>query len=751
MLVDAPSHRSEFAHAMDVPGLSTATKLLRNASEIHPGRPALWLGLRVAAATAVPIALEPSLGPIAGTWAPLAGYGIAQLDKGGAYATRARGMLLATVGTLLAIALGSALSGAPPLLKVLLLTVLMGGIALTPAWGSVGTSVGLTIGVQLLVSTSIVAKPGDTEQRLVGYAVGAVWAMFLGLVVWPVRVYKPGRRAVASLLDAMAAHAKLLEAPRVDPVAWRQALTDAQSVLRSRIEAARDTLADTRRGRRSETGRGERLLAVVQTCEQMVGSQQAIEELLDTELPPATARIVRRGVENYQKALEELAQRVMIESRLDRVVTPSWDPAVAQSGIEDLHGAARAVSDHALKLVGRLQEDRMRVSDHIDSLYSDDQPLRVRLVEPTRELGLLEPLWSVLSHDSSVLRHALRVAAVVLAASTIATASGMHYGYWITMTAFLLMNPYRIRTTTRAVQRTVGTILGTMFAAMVANYAPSPTVLYFTIVLFAGLSASVLQLNYALYSMLVTPTFALLVDLHQEDPALHGVRILNTLLGGTLAFIASYLLWPVREQVRFGDALADALERVDAYVGEIAAAIGRHEEPPVDSVVLARRQLELALSNADQVLDRVFAEQLPKALVEPRMTLVAFTRRLASAINVFGTTRTVIPYDPHVEQIMAFVDSVRLRLRRLARAVRAGVPPDLPPRADVSIPDVVISARCERIEYQLSVLAEAARRAAPHESERRRDEAARRRRAGEGVPEPTPAAAAAPSPTGEPN
>lgn len=708
---------------MDVPGLNTVAKHLRNASEFHPGRPALWLGLRVAAATAVPIALAPWLGPIAGTWAPLAGYGIALLDKGGAYQTRARGMFLATVGTLLAIALGSFLSDATPLIKVIALTLSMGIIGLTPAWGAQATSVGLTIGVQLLVSTSIVAAPGETRQRVFGYAVGAFWAMFLGLVVWPVRVYKPGRRATASLLRAMSEHTRLLLASREDPVAWREALTNNQSVLRNRIEIAREILADTRRGRRSETGRGERLLAVVQTCEQMAGTQQAIEELLETELPAAAGRITLRSLENYQQALTELAERVVNEARLDRMITPTWDAALAKEALEDLEAPARALGAHALQLIARLQEDRMRVSDHIDSLYSDDQPLRVRLLEPTQPMTSLEPLKAVLTEDSAVLRHALRVAVVVLTASVIATTSGLPYGYWITMTAFLLLNPFRIRTTTRAVQRTVGTVVGTMFAAMIANFAPDPMAMIFAIVLFAGLSASVLQLNYALYSLLVTPTFVLLLELHQTDPSLHRVRMLNTLLGGVLAFLAGYLLWPGREQVRFGDALAKALERVDTYVGEIAAAINRGDEPPVDQVLHARRQLELELNNVDQVLERVFAEGLPKALFEPRMTLVAFTRRLASAINVFGTTRTVVPYGPHLEEIMAFVQSVRLRLRRLAAAVRAGVRPDLPPRSDVPIADAVIAARCERIEYQLSVLAEAAARAAPHESERRRDEA----------------------------
>src|SRR5690606_6966956 len=106
---------------------------------------------------------------------------------------------------------------------------------------------------------------------------------------------------------------------------------------------------------------------------------------------------------------------------------------------------------------------------------------------------------------------------------------------------------------------------------------------------------------------------------YHPDSSLYGVRMLNTAIGGLLALLAGILLWPGKEQVRFGEQLAIALERTSDYLEAVMQAIRDGVAPPVEEVEAARRELELSLSNVNQVLDRVFAENLPQSLVEPRM------------------------------------------------------------------------------------------------------------------------------------
>src|SRR5690606_13347694 len=170
-------------------------------------------------------------------------------------------------------------------------------------------------------------------------------------------------------------------------------------------------------------------------------------------------------------------------------------------------------------------------------------------------------LKTLLRPESVIFQHALRVGVVTLVAGGLVTWFRVPYGYWVTMTAFLLMQPYRVRTTTRAIQRTVGTVAGAMIAALVATLLPDPVAMSVVLVILGGMSAMVLQFNYALYALFVTPTFVLLLERYHPDSTLYGVRMMNTALGGLLALLAGVLLWPGKEQVRFGESLARSEER----------------------------------------------------------------------------------------------------------------------------------------------------------------------------------------------
>src|SRR5690606_11635225 len=394
----------------------------------------------------------------------------------------------------------------------------------------------------------------------------------------------------AAVLAALAAHTRLVRQPREDLDAWHRALLHHHQVMRDRLETAREILASTRRGTRGQTGRGERLLAVVQTCEQMMTTLASLEEILETGCPRTAERILLRSLQNMEKACLELSERVVIEKRLPRARTPVWDLALAREAIEPLGGRDRAIAEHTVSLLGRLQEDRMRASDHIDSLYAENQPVRVQVLDTVPDRGgIIWQLKTVLRPGSVIFQHSLRVGVVTVVAGTLVTLLRVPYGYWVTMTAFLLMQPYRVRTTTRAIQRTVGTVAGAMVAAIVATILPDPLGMSVVLVILGGLSATVLQYNYALYALFVTPTFVLLLERYHPDSSLYGVRMMNTALGGLLALLASMLLWPGKEQIRFGESLAEALERASDYLGSVVDAIRDGLDPPVPAVERARR------------------------------------------------------------------------------------------------------------------------------------------------------------------
>ena len=135
---------------MDVPGAATVRHHVRQAVQIQPARPAVWLGLRCALATGAPLFLAPWLGEGPATWASLGGFSLALLDKGGAYRTRAEAMLAFTAGGVAAIAAGTLAQvwvGA----QLALIAVVVGACALAQAWGAAATSIGNSVAVQFVI------------------------------------------------------------------------------------------------------------------------------------------------------------------------------------------------------------------------------------------------------------------------------------------------------------------------------------------------------------------------------------------------------------------------------------------------------------------------------------------------------------------------------------------------------------------------------------------------------------------------
>lgn len=688
---------------MQVPGLDTVGHHVRAAAKFTPERPAIWLGLRTAAATAIPLLIARWIDPVAASWAPLAGFIVALVDKGGAYRSRAAIMASVAIGGLCAVFLGSAIAG-HGILTAIAVAIGLSLCALAQAFGPSMVSVGNTIAIQLLVAASLPCTIEEAVQRSIGFAWGAGFAMALGLIVWPVRVYKPGRRAVSAVYGALAQHVRTL-ATEVGEDEWRTRAVARHRAIRDQIEVARVVLAATRRGRRGETGRGERLLALVQLADQMFGILSGLEEALDADTTADVQATAREGLAVLADALAELATNVTVEDP-PAAVTPRWSALPPETGT----AVEKTLGAHALALLGRVHEDRLSAARVLATLNDDSEPLNAVVPDADPQPTLREKLHEAFDLHGVVARHALRVAIAVSIAMTIARGLDLSHRYWVTLTAFLLLQPQGAATRVRAVQRVLGTFAGALLASLIPWAVNDPRMMIVVVVALAGVSASVVRINYALYATFLTPTFILLAEVHSHDPHLIGTRIANTAIGAGIAILAS-LAWHIRPSRQFDVQVADAYEAARAYLDEVVAAVTGGVPQPSTAVQKARRALGVEINRCELALEQMIAERAPSRVTEPRMTEVVFLRRLAAAINAFGSTRGVASYGPHHVEIAAFAASTGAALRELAESTRGEHALVARPRIDRVAPDPVLAARLARIDTVVVALVEAALRA----------------------------------------
>ncbi|MFB7358241.1 FUSC family protein [Streptomyces gardneri] len=198
------------------------------------------------------------------------------------------------------------------------------------------------------------------------------------------------------------------------------------------------------------------------------------------------------------------------------------------------------------------------------------------------------------AHASVLLVPALRMVLGTGLAGGAALLLGLGHGYWAAVSAAAVLHSVNVRTATqRAVQRTLGTVVGLALALGVLALRPEPVVLVLVIVLLEFLLEYVVARNYALGVVFLTPLALLMTDLAADSPTdvLIRDRALASVLGMGIALVCALLVVHDRAAVRAQRALAACTDAADS--AEHALAAGGQASSPLVQTRLAAAVVEL--------------------------------------------------------------------------------------------------------------------------------------------------------------
>lgn len=665
----------------------------------------------------VPLLVTQLLHSSGGTWASLGGFSAAVADRGGAYRIRALTMGALTVGAAIGVVVGG-LIGATTWLAVLLTFVVVGVLSLAREFGISAGGVGSSIAVAFAVSLSAPSPTAAEALHRGAYLlVGGAWAMVLALVFWPVRPYRPLRLATARCYRELASYADAISnfGRGMPDETQRALLVQHRRAIREAVEAARSVVAVSRRGGQGEARRGERLLLLVQGADLLFGSLIALDEFLE--------HASEAGEHDAAAATSDAATRFALTAR--RVATTIETEANAQA-VLDVASATIAprtqpsgenpFAAQSARLVGQLEEYTTVVAANADALSSDRPPqippaLAVLTIVEDRP-PVLETLRASLTLSSFAMRHALRVAIVTAVAVLVTRLLNLPRGYWVTITALIILQPFAGATLIKALQRVLGTVAGALLTVALVAVIHDSRGLLAVIFVLAAACVAFLRVNYLIYSILLTPTFVLLAEMSAGDWHLAELRVVNTLIGGALGLAGAWLLWPSSERDRFPELAATALRAAGAHLRVVVAMWNTTDDESSVALAAARRDAALAITNAEASFERMVAESTRRRReLEPATTLLTFTRRLISADIALGTLRHA-PEAPAIrDDVSRFARYLTSTLDCVADAVaerRAPAPCEpLPPavsHVELTIPQF------QRVLRQLNIIHAAATR-----------------------------------------
>jgi uncharacterized membrane protein YccC len=658
----------------------------------------------------------------AGTWASLGGFSVAIADRGGAYRIRATTMGALTIGAALGAAVG-ALAGANAWVAVAVTFVLVATLSLAREFGISAGGVGNSIAVAFAISLAIPATTvSEALLRGAFLIAGGLWAMLLALVFWPVRPYRPLRLATARCYRELAGYARdVADLEGKPPNDTQQLLLDQRKrVVREAIETARAIVAVARRGGQGEARRGERLLILVQGAELLFGTLIAVSELL-------ASAAEEHAVESSRRMARALAAFADASRRIALTVETEPAPPLALASVSQIldrspvvvRGEEGSLAVHASRLLAQLEEGVTVMAANADALESGRVPaippaLAVLTIVDDRP-PVLETLRASLTLSSLALRHALRVAIVTAVAVLLARLLNLPRGYWVTITVLIILQPFVGTTLIKTLQRVVGTVAGALLTASLVALVHDPRGLLVIVFVFAAVCVAYLRVNYLIYSIFLTPTFVLLAEMSAGDWHLAQLRAVNTMLGAALALAGSWLLWPTPERDRFPELAAAVLRAIASHLRVLTTMWSTTDEESSVALATARRDVALALTNAEASLERMVAESATRRReLEPGTTLVTFARRLVAADIALGTLRHAPEAAAIRRDVQLVADRLTTALDCVADAVAARRSPDgcgPPPLPESSHPDLTVP-QFRRVLRQFEIIVAAAKRLA---------------------------------------
>lgn len=279
-----------------------------------------------------------------------------------------------------------------------------------------------------------------------------------------------------------------------------------------------------------------------------------------------------------------------------------------------------------------------------ESLNRKNKEIEKFLTPQNYRLGtLLENL----SFSSTTFRHSLRLSITILIGFILGKLLPFQNGYWILLTIVVIMRPGYGLTKQRSFERIYGTLLGGAIAFGVLYFTQNHYILGTLSVVAMILGYAYSQTNYKVGATFVT-IYVIFIYGMLTPNVLEVIqyRVIDTVLGAGLAFLANYFLWPSWEFLNLNKHLEKSIAANRDYIKEIT--IYYNEKGEVTTAYkLARKQAFIEIGNLMASFQRMKQEPKSKQknmaevykLVVLNHTLLSSAASLGTYVQSHKTTK----------------------------------------------------------------------------------------------------------------
>jgi len=692
--------------------------------QLKPGKPDIAASLQTLVLVLVPIGVGMLMGhPAASAIAVMGAWSVGLVNVDEAYRQQATAKIAAAISITAMLFLANLVHGTLWLSAVTMFLVMFvaGFVSL---YGQAASSISLITSIMFIVALAKFATFPDWStvlQQCAFCLAGGIWSIVVSLGLWVVRPYAPVLQSVAncySTLSQLVASAGERAANPNDRNEWATRFLQGQDNFSLALTAARSVWSAVWTPQRTANLPGNQLLILIEDTPQIANSVVALVEQLSISsnhwLFQQVQREIQQVMEQLAWALQRMSKAIALRAVPKAIALRAVPKAIAKAStsvhLDDLNRAMEALEHQQQALRTQLNNRTIavRAEDYTElislgkiaatlrrlaeQVHSDAELIAALQRPDTRKIAqpaltrprlpalssIIEPLRNNLTFHSVLFRHALRLAIVATIAEVLASILHISTGYWITLTAVVALKPNYGGTSQTTLQRVLGSVLGGIIGIAIVTLIHNSWAIGGCLLLLIITAVAVRPLSFSLFITLLTPAIILLVNVTSNGGWQIGViRIVDSLAGGLLALLGSYLLFPRWERQQLPAQLETTIRANLAYFQQASANyLNPHQHSSADLLAKERRQAALENANAAAAAQRLFSEpRHVQGNVEPIATLILYIRRFFNSVTTLVEHRRELSGEYQCPDSKQFSNAIVQVLENLADALQQGQPP----------------------------------------------------------------------------
>ncbi len=294
-----------------------------------------------------------------------------------------------------------------------------------------------------------------------------------------------------------------------------------------------------------------------------------------------------------------------------------------------------------LLALNHLPEQTTTLDDHLNLLDDDIQDWH----------DLLLKLKQHLSPQSALFRHAVRIAVVFVVGYAISLLPFARNGYWILLTSLFVCQISYFATKSRLKMRTLGTLSGVLCGIPILYFVPSVEGQLLLTVICGVLFFYLRVKKYSMATLMATLMVLLIFNIKGAGYEIILPRIIDTLLGCAIAWLAVSFIWPDWNFRNISNNIKNSTQATLAYLDAVMTQYQYGKQNDL-SYREARRFAHNKQIELSAMISSLSAEPHPNpTLIHHAFRYLVYSHSQLSYIAALGSHREQVQ-DPDILQLM---------------------------------------------------------------------------------------------------